>query len=556
MNSLVRPKSSIIKFQNKTLYQANRERIHSSNGKNKLHPKRSFFSNTYQNKRKKQIKNIQMYDELWEYNPSNSDEENDDEDYYGISQLLKINSKPKKIDHISTNTRKGSALTYFDLGYKSKRALKNLNNNRCFNLYFSTNYFGNNRKHKKIPTKIFSELYNDNNRINNIIKDKIVNTEDSKWSSNQMMYKSTRNYSANLTSTSDNNRQITDTECFKGPSLDDNEIKKEIGNNHDIIPPNIRTEYLFKSSKFIEILKKFNHYTDYFRIEKREFYSFSLTSLINSFNSYSNYLLNDIKSGVILNSTKWNQLLLFYFNLSHNLLKYQRHIFSEFSYLRDENINLRQRLSAREEELTTKNKDIELVNEYILKYDLNTKVKYGKKKEITINELKQKYNSQMSSYIITIHKLKDEIKELTRVLNENKINLNNFEEVKNKLKDVGEKFEKEKKSLENQNDRKDVEIKIISNTNEDLIEKIRNLEIEIKNIKEEDDKIKIKNFEYKANIEYLKNQLEEKNKEFEILKEKINSTEIKEGENKILDPIESVFYSIDGKLKKKRIKDS
>ena len=89
-----------------------------------------------------------------------------------------------------------------------------------------------------------------------------------------------------------------------------------------------------------------------------------------------------------------------------------------------------------------------------------------------------------------------------------------------------------------------------------MIEKIRNLEIEIKNIKEEDDKIKIKNFEYKANIEYLKNQLEEKNKEFEILKEKINSTEIKEGENKILDPIESVFYSIDGKLKKKRIKDS
>ena len=102
------------------------------------------------------------------------------------------------------------------------------------------------------------------------------------------------------------------------------------------------------------------------------------------------------------------------------MVKYIKNIFSEMHFMKNENLNLKQKLFSQEGELNIKNKDINDINKYIVQYDLTNKVKYGKKKELSLKEIKQKYISQESAYILTIFKLEEEIKQLTNVLERNK----------------------------------------------------------------------------------------------------------------------------------------
>ena len=79
---------------------------------------------------------------------------------------------------------------------------------------------------------------------------------------------------------------------------------------------------------------------------------------------------------------------------------------------------MKQKIFVLEGELKSKNKDINDINKYIIQYDLTNKVKYGKKKENLIKEIKQKYISQESAYVLTIYKLEEEIMKGEKVTEE------------------------------------------------------------------------------------------------------------------------------------------
>ena len=226
-------------------------------------------------------------------------------------------------------------------------------------------------------------------------------------------------------------------------------------------------------------------------------------------------------------------------------------------YLKNENLSLKQKLYSLENELNMKKKDINDINKYIIQYDLTSKVKYKKKREMTIKEIKDKYNSQESTYVDIIHKKDQEIKHLTEVLNQNKFDINNFNEVNEKLKNLKEQFEENKTNFDNQNSEKIVTIKVLTQTNSDLNEKINELEAEIQKYKENEEEIKRKYIEYDAKIETLNEVIKQKNTLIDQLKEENRIIkEINSNENKKLPTVGTVLISPKGNLRKKYKKET
>ena len=149
--------------------------------------------NPYTNRFKSQVKRYNMYSEMWNKSLS-------DEDYYGISESIKIQQENKNNDNSlnedkykvnATNTRLSSATTYCDISYKSKRLIKVINSdiNNILNLNTldknKTNY-----KNNKISTNTiydinkdkdyFTSLYTNYNTKSTLSNKNNYNTENNK----------------------------------------------------------------------------------------------------------------------------------------------------------------------------------------------------------------------------------------------------------------------------------------------------------------------------------------------------------------------------------------
>ena len=547
-------------------------------------------SNNFENKNKKkykpktpytemfnnQLKKFDMYKEMWDKSLSN-------EDNLGIENTIQINSEnfpsnlvKERFKANATSTRKNSALIYNDLSYKSKRVMRNMktnNKNNIWNIRNSSNIITTNINNK-IGTNTFWEIYRD--------KDNFVNFSNY----NSTFHSNTKNnlntdYSQNqnyLDSNTTNNNLSNNTEYFNygvprnrskkkeivvinenkkslDTAEDKNNFEKMVKENDNSIL-NLRTNYLIKFAKLIGIVKKFLNTMDFFRIEKRDIFTLYMKNLTNAFDNCNDFFINQIKEGDILNLERWTKMLMEYYNLSFHVIKLQSYAFTEMHFLKNENIVLKQKLHGTENELNIRKKDINDINKYIIQYDLTNKVKYKKKKEMTINEIKQKYNSKESAYITTIYQLEQEIKKLTEVLNQNKFDINNFNEVNEKLKKLKEEFEENRNIFDKQSSEKNLMIKVLAQTNSDLNEKINELENEIQKNKEKEEEINRKFIDNDAKLKALNEVIKQKNTLIEKLKDenKILLEKNNKESAKLL-PVEATLLSPQGNLRKKYKKE-
>ena len=259
--------------------------------------------NPYTNRFKSQVKRYNMYSEMWNKSLS-------DEDYYGISESIKIQQENKNNDNSlnedkykvnATNTRLSSATTYCDISYKSKRLIKVINSdiNNILNLNTldknKTNYQNN-----KISTNTiydinkdkdyFTSLYTNYNTKSTLSNKNNYNNENNKYTQNSNLNNLNLigiNNSINLTTSSNNanyrsfskdyktkeDETIIETELKKTIDIEDKDKLKKVINDCDTSTLNLRTEYLIKLSKLLEMYKKFQQYSDYFRVEKRDIYA-------------------------------------------------------------------------------------------------------------------------------------------------------------------------------------------------------------------------------------------------------------------------------------------
>ena len=528
-------------------------------------------SSIYLDRFKSQLKKFDMYKEMWDKSKSFSEE-----DMLGIAQTIQINSEniQNNFRANATSTRKNSAMTFNDLSYKSKRRVKNIKTNNNYNLgqmdREKSNYLNLKTKTKnKLRTNIFFDLFHDKESTINM-----SNYNSTLQTNNKNFLSTELNQLHNLIEANKSNNNSKKQEYFnygvpkrdfnKKEIVIINENKKTIEENDDknnleklvrensSSTLNLRTDYLIRFSKLLGLAKKFIYSMDFFRIEKRDIFSLYMKNLTEAFDSCNDFFINQIKEGDILDNNTWSIILSQYYNLSFHVIKFQNYAFKEMQFLKNENLSFKQKLYSVEGELNIKKKDINDINKYILQYDLVNKVKYKKKREMTIKEIKSKYNMQESAYILKINKLEEEIKQLTEVLNQNKFDVNNFKEVSEKLKNLKEEFEENKNDFDNQNSQKNVTIKVLSHANIDLNEKINELEAEIQKYKEKEEDTKRQFIEYEAKLKNLNDIIHQKNILIEELKaEKIIIKEKSTDENKVLPELEATFLSPQGNLRKK-----
>ena len=528
-------------------------------------------SSIYLDRFKSQLKKFDMYKEMWDKSKSFSEE-----DMLGIAQTIQINSEniQNNFRANATSTRKNSAMTFNDLSYKSKRRVKNIKTNNNYNLgqmdREKSNYLNLKTNTKnKLRTNIFFDLFHDKESTINM-----SNYNSTLQTNNKNFLSTELNQLHNLIEANKSNNNSKKQEYFnygvpkrdfnKKEIVIINENKKTIEENDDknnleklvrensSSTLNLRTDYLIRFSKLLGLAKKFIYSMDFFRIEKRDIFSLYMKNLTEAFDSCNDFFINQIKEGDILDNNTWSIILSQYYNLSFHVIKFQNYAFKEMQFLKNENLSFKQKLYSVEGELNIKKKDINDINKYILQYDLVNKVKYKKKREMTIKEIKSKYNMQESAYILKINKLEEEIKQLTEVLNQNKFDVNNFKEVSEKLKNLKEEFEENKNDFDNQNSQKNVTIKVLSHANIDLNEKINELEAEIQKYKEKEEDTKRQFIEYEAKLKNLNDIIHQKNILIEELKaEKIIIKEKSTDENKVLPELEATFLSPQGNLRKK-----
>ena len=532
-------------------------------------PKMRLPKKPYVDKFRNQQKNLNMYKEMWDKSASDYDEN------LGLIQTLQINSENVKNNILgdkfranATSTRKNSAVTYNDINYKIKRNIKSMKNNDKNKLWKIKSEDSNFVKYfnKKIGANTFIDIMLDNKESKfNLSNYNSTLQTNNKYNTDLSLAQN--NFDTNLSNTSNTNQYfnygvpkrkkekeiIIINENKKTEEVEDkNNFEKLVRENNNTTL-NLRTQYLLKLSKLLGIAKKFSYHMDYFRIEKREIYSLFFKNLTTSFDICNDFFINQIKEGDRLDHETWSKILLQYYNLSYNILKFQKHAFDEMHYLKNENLTLKQKLYGLEGELNTKKKDINDINKYIIQYDLTSKVKYKKRREMTVKEIKQKYNAQESNYILTIHKLEQEIQHLTEVLNQNKFDKNNFNEMNDKFKKLKEEAEENKNEFENKDSQKEVMLKILTQNNIDLNEKINELEEEIAKYKEKEENAEEKFIDLDAKIQTLNGVIENKNNIIEQLKEENKKiTEKKSDEDKSLPkPVETVFISPKDHLRKK-----
>ena len=499
-------------FQNKSNTNSNREyRIK---------------QNEYKSKYLNQIKRKTMFNELW--NIKNNKKNN-----YNLLNSIKVQNKQKSniysniignIRHITKDTRTGSAGTFCNIQNK-KIEIPFTGSNSSININTLVKSNVRSLYNKRKP--------NINNSLNSITKSNtniIYNNESSSNIQNQDIqscYLSPINsiHNSSVLNKKENEVEKNNIENINEDLLKFLEDSKKLNKNSEINSEilKIRTEYLIKFSKISEFFQKLTKIDDYFRIDIRELYISVAKYLKKYFDIYNNFLLNEVKIGQTITIDFWSTCMNYLYSFLIKGSKLQKFFIDELHHLKDENLNLNQRINSLENELNQKKNEINDVNKLIIKYDLNTKIKNGKKLESFMDKIRNQFNNKESSYVLTIYKLEQEISNLTELLNQNKNEINDKNDLKENFKKMRKHYEDEIIKMDKINDEKDINIKSLTQRNSDLNYTIYNLEQEIERFKEKEEKEKEKTIYLNAKIQNLNNIINKNNEEIKSLKNEIEN---------------------------------
>ena len=454
----------------------------------------------------------------------------------GITKFLNIVETEKRKEK---GNRIVSTSTFLD--FSDRNSIRKIDNNgriktsntykkkRRFSSYFNSNKngSGNNDINNMVKSYLIKlDKKNINSLLNNDNDDALNKTLIPK-SERKVYY----NININL-GTMINNKQINE-QIEKDEEFNNKDLSKFLqekrNNNYEYNNPEIikkRTDYLIKITKINELLKKLKLASEYFRSNLKELYESSLKLLIKFFDGNNNFLLHDVKLDE-KNIDFWKNNLNNVYNICYQSTKIHKLFYDELQFLKNENIMLKRKLFSQESELNIKTKEINEINELIIKYDLNSKLKIGKKQELYLKNLKHEFTNHESQYIITIQRLKEEIHNLAEISKKNKPDLQLIEKLKDKIRNTEKKYENEIYKLTKINGIKHTNILALSQRESDLNEQISELKNKIKDLKNNEMNEQEKNVILSARIENLNRLNEDKNKIIEELKNNIDVYEKK-----------------------------
>ena len=300
----------------------------------------------------------------------------------------------------------------------------------------------------------------------------------------------------------------------------DEEINKHTYN--DILQ--FRNEFIFKYAHIAEKIDKLN--TDYIsHIEKKNEFKDFYYSIKKVYEIINNLLLNKLKCDEILNFSLWKNLISYHYNFFIIISDLIDFIFEENIKLKDEKEKFRQKNFEMEMNLNSKIDELNRMNLYLKKYDYDSKLNNNKKNENKIYNEKKRFQIKENDYKLKIYNLEEEIKNLTKLLNINKVSELKLFENENNLKTKEEELKKIKDIFNNDLNELNVKNNMFKDVIENLKYENKKLEENIKNKNEEIDKEKQEKINYKIKYESLEDFIKEKDNLIFNLEDKIKILE-------------------------------
>ena len=418
----------------------------------------------------------------------------------------------RKLNNISTLSNR--------LDYENTKFIKNEEIRKYVRIYSAVSK-------KKTINKLKHNVISETN-----IKDPFLKPKNLKYLPKREIIKNNKNFfnktsSINYLYQKDDNEKINNTETkiilnkeFK------TDLKEEMNkhSNSDLIK--FRTEYILKYAKisdfFQHILKI---YKEIINNDRKNYFGIYFSNERNIYENLNRLILEEIQSDFPLEYLTWKNLISLFYDFTFEYTNILNFLFEEIKILENKNIHLENKLFEKENDLENNLGELEKVNEYIIEKDLNRRKKEDKKKEQDINKIKLKARKKENAYIITIYRLEEEIRQLTELLNKNKIQQNELNIVKNekndKIKEIDNlrnKFNKEINDLS-------IKITCLKEQIEELKYQIKELENENNNLKEEIDNKNHQITSLGKDKEDIIDMIKIKDKKIKSLQEILNSYE-------------------------------
>ena len=417
-----------------------------------------------------------------------------------------------KLNNISTLSNR--------LDYENTKFIKNEEIRKYVRIYSAVSK-------KKTINKLKHNVISETN-----IKDPFLKPKNLKYLPKREIIKNNKNFfnktsSINYLYQKDDNEKINNTETkiilnkeFK------TDLKEEMNkhSNSDLIK--FRTEYILKYAKisdfFQHILKI---YKEIIKNDRKNYFGIYFSNERNIYENLNRLILEEIQSDFPLEYLTWKNLISLFYDFTFEYTNILNFLFEEIKIIQNKNIHLENKLFEKENDLENNLGELEKVNEYIIEKDLNRRKKEDKKKEQDINKIKLKARKKENAYIITIYRLEEEIRQLTELLNKNKIQQNELNIVKNekndKIKEIDNlrnKFNKEINDLS-------IKITCLKEQIEELKYQIKELENENNNLKEEIDNKNHQITSLGKDKEDIIDMIKIKDKKIKSLQEILNSYE-------------------------------
>ena len=185
-----------------------------------------------------------------------------------------------------------------------------------------------------------------------------------------------------------------------------------------------------------------------------------------------------------------------------------------FNDLKENKENLKktiQKLKDYEARLENGKKEIDNMKSFLNKYEVNSKIFLKIKNEKEMEKIKSVYNKKENEYILTNFRLKNEIKNLTSLLEENQKYYNKCKELENDIKKGKEKNDELKNFYTQELQVKNMENIVHTEKEEELEQKIKELEKVIQVLQKEKDEYKKKYIENEIKIKNLNMNVNERN---------------------------------------------
>ena len=326
-------------------------------------------------------------------------------------------------------------------------------------------------------------------------------------------------------------------------------IKKKENEEFKKIPNekffSFKNEYIIKFAKIAEYFNSFSKYSQLITENRRDNYDEIYKKIKKILKSQTNLFFNDYK--VKINK---EDLKLEFEDFKSGFYKYKSKknlelpkLFptcqeEEGKELRDKNNNktiedtelkeskdiiLKQNQKIKEGEirLDSNNKEIENMKSFLNKYEVNSKIFLKIKNEKEIEKIKSIFNKKENEYKLTNFRLKNEINNLTSLLEENQKYFIKSKDLE-KMVDLEKKKVEQIKSYYNQElNEKKMENIIKTENEEELSNKIKELENNIEGLKNERDEYKKKDIENKIKINNLLMIINEKKENIKMQNEEV-----------------------------------